>query len=675
MRTLLILAIFQIALTANAYQVIISGVVTDINQGNYVVNQEMVIEFESDMGIGFYYYNIVTTNQTGFYTDTVFVTDSIEGTVKVSTYDCGIIAIAEEWYTPESNYIVIDFEICVDPTSECEAFFNYYRDFESFTVQFQDLSIGSIDDWYWDFGDGTTSVEQNPIHEFPDEGNFLTSLTISGDSCLSEYEILINVIFDTISECEASFVFENIQNSNTVYFFDTSFGFITLWLWDFGDGTTSFEQNPVHTYSNEGQYTVSLFIESIDSCTDFIIDYIWVGTDTNCTADFEYALDTLNNIPHTFIFTDLSTGDFETWYWDFGDGSYSYEQNPVHVYENEGVYSVYLTVSSQSGTMPCTSFIEYQISTIEYYNFGGQAFIENYPINIDSNDNENIAVAYLYRKINNSWEYMDNKEFWKYGYYWFSDKPVGEYIIRTELKENSLDYDLFAPVYHMNSTSWKDASVFILSNEEQFAVNVSLKEMVPFNTGIGRITGNVEGSLSCDSLYNINLNHVLIQLFNDEEQIIAYTFTDSNGLFEFNGIGSGNFIIKAEYPGRYTETTSITLTINDPNIDEMELMVYCSHILGVTETIADEIIHIAPPMPNPVSDILKISYNSKVDAKGKIFIQDLNGNIIVSVDIGISSGVSTLSIDVQSIPNGIYFLNSTFQEHSVQKIIKIIIIH
>ena len=213
--------------------------------------------------------------------------------------------------------------------------------------------------------------------------------------------------------------------------------------------------------------------------------------------------------------------------------------NPVHNYNEGGEYDVCLTVTSLSSGIMCTSTYCSKITTIEYFSFGGQAFIGDYPINIDSSENDNIGIAYLYRKINNSWEYMDQREFWEYGYYWFANKPVGQYLIQTELTENSVDNSNYAPAYYEDAISWKNANVFNLTNDQQFAINISFRELMDSPSGIGSISGIVVGSISCNQIQNIFTDHVLVQLFNSNMELIDYTYSDISGDFQFNGLAIG----------------------------------------------------------------------------------------------------------------------------------------
>ena len=73
-------------------------------------------------------------------------------------------------------------------------------------------------------------------------------------------------------------------------------------------------------------------------------------SDTLCQAQFSVVTDSLTSYPFYYHFKDLSTGSINAWYWDFGDGSFSTEQNPTHQFEEPGNYKVCLTISDQNDT-------------------------------------------------------------------------------------------------------------------------------------------------------------------------------------------------------------------------------------------------------------------------------------------------------------------------------------
>lgn len=136
--------------------------------------------------------------------------------------------------------------------------------------------------------------------------------------------------------------FTSSSNFFTVNFTDQSSPSPNSHFWDFGDGNSSAQANPTHTYATGGSYTVCLTVA--DSC----------GADSSCqtiavctppTAAFA---DSSNGLAYTF--TDLSTDAPTSWLWDFGDGNTSTLQNPSHTYANVGPYTVCLTSSSPCGS-------------------------------------------------------------------------------------------------------------------------------------------------------------------------------------------------------------------------------------------------------------------------------------------------------------------------------------
>ncbi|MDD1720185.1 MAG: PKD domain-containing protein [Methanoregulaceae archaeon] len=228
---------------------------------------------------------------------------------------------------------------------------------EPLAVKFTDLSTGTPPlTWLWDFGDDGTSTEQNPVHVYIDEGLYTVSLTVTNEAG-SDTEIktgYINVTEEAVPPV-ADFTAEprNGTIPLTVHFTDLSTGTPPLtWLWDFGDDGTSTEQNPVHVYSAEGMYTVSLTVTNeAGSDTETKTDYI-NATEEIIPPVADFTAEPRNGTePLTVEFTDLSTGTPPlTWFWDFGDDETSDEQNPVHVYAAEGLYTVSLTVTNEAGS-------------------------------------------------------------------------------------------------------------------------------------------------------------------------------------------------------------------------------------------------------------------------------------------------------------------------------------
>jgi PKD repeat protein len=142
----------------------------------------------------------------------------------------------------------------------------------------------------------------------------------------------------------------------TVTFTDTTLGSPTYWGWSFGDGDLSGLQNPVHTYTMPGTYTVSLFVSAgtIHNVTA-VNNYITV-TDPGSPAVVSgfTASPTSGTAPLTVDFTDESTNTPTSWDWNFGswsaaDHGVSTEQNPSHTYAAAGTYTISLSARNTNG--------------------------------------------------------------------------------------------------------------------------------------------------------------------------------------------------------------------------------------------------------------------------------------------------------------------------------------
>jgi len=137
----------------------------------------------------------------------------------------------------------------------------------------------------------------------------------------------------------------------TVNFTDQSTGTgIDGWLWTFGDGGTSTVQNPSYSYMSAGIYSVTLTVSSSSQgCDKTETKTGFITVQAGPVAGFSGS-PTTGTEPLTVTFTDLSTGNPDTWNWDFGDGGSSMAQNPSYTYNNPGVYTVTLTAGNACGS-------------------------------------------------------------------------------------------------------------------------------------------------------------------------------------------------------------------------------------------------------------------------------------------------------------------------------------
>jgi PKD repeat protein len=215
-------------------------------------------------------------------------------------------------------------------------------------VTFTDLSTSNPTNWVWDYGDGTTGTGANPDHVYRATGVYDVTLTASNPYQTNTRTK--NAYITVLSIPRADFIADRTKGGApmAVSFTDKSTNAPTAWKWDFGDGASSTEQNPTHTYTTLGVYTVTLTASNKDgSDTTSKVDYI--VTTLAPVAEFK-ADRQVGKAPFIVEFTDLSSNNPTSWSWDFGDGTSSTEQNPRHIYLHEGSYDVSLTVANQYGT-------------------------------------------------------------------------------------------------------------------------------------------------------------------------------------------------------------------------------------------------------------------------------------------------------------------------------------
>ena len=205
------------------------------------------------------------------------------------------------------------------------------------SVQFVNQSTGPVTASSWSFGDGNTSDQPNPSHTYAAPGTYDVTLTVtdaSGGSNSATQQVTVT------APIQANFAAQ--PNNLDVQFTDQSTGAITSYAWQFGDGGTSDQQNPAHTYAAPGTYTVTLTVGDASGATNTATQQVSVSAPVE--ANFTAQVTDL-----TVQFTSTSTGDIAQYNWNFGDGNTSTEQNPTHTYAAPGSYPVTLMVISTSG--------------------------------------------------------------------------------------------------------------------------------------------------------------------------------------------------------------------------------------------------------------------------------------------------------------------------------------
>jgi PKD repeat protein len=685
------------------------------------------------------------TDNVGNYSLNVSISVLTPPTFTISTYgNCPNGFYSQTLIPNTSNQVVANFNICNDTiiNSPCQAAFTYAIDTSTsgisqvFLFNQSSNASGSPLNYLWDFGDGSISTQENPIHTYSNPGFYIVCLSVtSADGCFNQYCDFIE-IGGSNSGCYADFygylspaLF--CLSGPAYQFIDNSFSDypIVSWQWDFGDNNTGFDPSPIHCYNQPGLYQVYLTIVALDfvtndTCISTICQWVNVNDSINpppyCQAQFFY--DSSNPLTGT-QFIDISSGGAIEWFWEFSDGFTSIEQNPVHLFMNPGLYNVCLTIYTSSGCSSsycemvdpfqnnnnCYAYFQYYpdsvangiwfmnlsqtiySSTQSFWTFGdGTSSTDWNPVHyytqpgtyevcliisapacsdtlcqtITVGGNGYSVSGYITAGLNPVTDaivlLMDiNGNMITapvYQGYYNASVPAGSYLVYAVPSYSQ--YPDFAPTYYINALFWAGGTpVDVFSNVSN--ININLIQITNSMTGPGGITGslnwlNFNSTNTYKSLLDNSSEGIPIILMDNNSFTVAFCSTDYNGNFEFGNLQYGTYKIYTELTGFTTIPTIVTLDESNPQATNISITISGNTITGIDdEELSIQQLEINP---NPVFDILNASFNVGRITDLKISILNALGQVVESKSLENVSGMQTISFDFSTQKPGIYFL-------------------
>ena len=227
------------------------------------------------------------------------------------------------------------------------------------TVGITNLSTASSSAFqHWSFGDGAELASDQPIfHTYNSWGTYNVTLLIDNGFCADAHTEVITILSPNPV---ASFTGSGSGCAPLAVDFDNHSSHGAQYIWDFDDDVMTSEESPTHVFTRPGVYNVSLTVIGYEGQEDQVIQYGAVEVFPSASAAFVNSPTEVIIPDQPVDFVNLSEMDATEFFWDFGDGQFSTEKDPVHFYTEPGIYTVSLTANN-SFNCPTTYTLEHAV--------------------------------------------------------------------------------------------------------------------------------------------------------------------------------------------------------------------------------------------------------------------------------------------------------------------------
>lgn len=505
---------------------------------------------------------------------------------------------------------------------------------------------GTSATYSWNFGDNNTSTKTSPNHAYSSYGNYTVELEVTSGTCSDKIKKVIS-LKNTTSTCKADFSYVQDSTNQCVIYFNNKSGNGYSTYWSFGDGSISTAWAPTHKYTSNGYYGVSLTVfDSARSCSNTYTDTIYVqgcGSSSSCSIDID--ADKVNACTYDFEATLGAGMSSSSVYWSFGDGSSSTGTTVTHTYTTQGYYNVLVYYFDSSSSCQAQDTVRVYAGTCSSNScnlyVGGQVFV--------GNNFAEYGKVYLIQKDSNLLTAVDTTYIDSVGTYYFSNVCKGDYYIKVALDSIDQNYLDYMPTYYGGELRWDSVSSTSIS-QTSFGLDIN---MVKGNNlgGQGFIGGDVRKGANKKAGEPLGQIQIVIQ--NENFEAVAYTYSSSNGEFEFPSLAYGKYYLFVDIPGVSSEGTWIVLDEQNPKETDVYVEVNTNGVSTNVETIGLLASTNLNVYPNPASNFVVV--NSAIEQK-EVSIFTLSGKCIYKISVKASS----TTVNVSEIQKGFYILNVKF---------------
>lgn len=544
------------------------------------------------------------------------------------------------------------------------------------------FSVFTSYNMYWGDNSTTTIGLGNTVHTYSAPGNYYATLQMVSYDSLTQAVLCSDTIghWITVTQSPCGSSISTINNGGGSYTFNASSNSsIIAYSWNFGDGSPAAIGASVnHTYSTSGVYTVTLTTTGGGAtCTATTTVNYFNGT-VNCTNLNANFTSNINGFNVQFSNTSSavnngSVGIVNSSSWDFGDGNTSNVNFPSHTYATAGSYVVTLInnwIDSANQNVYCTDSTSQLITVstppnvisgnITWDSTNSAMTISStfkvWLITFDSSTNIITAVDSLITSgVNGQTTYT------------FNNEPSGIYRVKAAVVNGTPLANMLAPTYHFASTYWGNAMLINHTGGSSNNKHIHMQAGTSTN-GPGFISGNVTQGAGKGTATGVP--NLLVILRNASNQMVAFTYTDINGIYSFGNIPMGTYNIYPEnMPQVTTPSSPFTIQSGSYTISNIDFEKTSTQIKPKTTNVEILTSNTFTIFPNPTADNAIINWSNDWTGMAQMSVVDITGRVVMQnlLNTSIAS-----TINLQSLTSGVYFIkiNSGKQQHTEKLIIQ-----